>query len=233
MPRSIEREIKLAVERASHLERVKMVAGGDVRPTITQLNRFFDTKTLALRGAGYGLRLRTEANVDGEGEPRHLLAVKGPRVQSDDAVALTTRREVEREVDDQTARALIEDNLDPIQTLVDLVDEGDDRAFVEQLRARLDGELCYAGAFENERTRVDTVMIVDGLGLELVLELDKTLFPGDRVEYEIELEIPGDVDGAAAESALRSLMAIAGVEGHAARGKASRFFEYCAIDEAG
>jgi len=187
-----------------------------------QVNHFFDTAKRALRNKGLGLRLRHESSSD-EGD-RYFVALKGERQTDDSAPALVRRREIEFEVEKPLATEILNQRHNALDVLIERANPVD-RKFLQVIEQSVGSAIQYVGHFSNERSRIDTVLVVEGDGLEIVLELDTTSYPNGIVEYEIEVELPDWVTPMHAESALRSLFAIAGVKGKTARGKAVRYFE--------
>lgn len=147
------------------------------------------------------------------------MAAKGPRVPGD-APDLHSRAEHERGVTHERARESLEGRTCPLALLVELTDSDVDLlgSFV---RAVDGATLAVVGRFENERVVVGPLSAGES---DLALELDRTLFPGDRVDCEVELEVPAH----AVEQGrrlLRELLLEAGVEGRPCASKAARFFE--------
>jgi uncharacterized protein YjbK len=203
-----ERELKLRVPGRAALDAVRRAAGGDAAPAQRQRNHFFDTAGRDLARARLALRLREEGR-------RAFVTAKGPVEAS--AGAFTARAEDEVEVDADTAQRILAGALSP---LVPLAGRPLAAAIARAAAGKPIG--CF-GSFANERTRVPWRIDTGSGRVDAVLELDETAFPGERVEHEVELEIPPDVDPAAAERALRALLARAGVAGEPAPPKLERF----------
>ena len=87
--------------------------------------------------------------------------------------------------------------------------------------------LRHLGAFQNERARLDVALGVEGRTIPVTFELDRTTFPGDQVQYEVEVEIAG-ADAPAVDRALRDFFAQAGVAWREGPSKAKRFFDAAA-----
>jgi hypothetical protein len=60
--------------------------------------------------------------------------------------------------------------------------------------------------------------------LNVQFELDRTIFPGQRIDYEVEIELKG-VDANEAAAAVNAFLASAHVERQSAPSKAKRFFD--------
>jgi inorganic triphosphatase YgiF len=210
-----EIELKLAVGGPLDLQAVAAAAvrrGARAQPARRQENRFFDAPDGRLRRADLTLRLRAE-------EGRFQLTAKGPLAPAPDP-ALHQRAEEEADLGADEARALLSSPAGALDALARAL--GHASALVARMRRILEGgELVHAGAFENERTVVGPLLAG---GAQVFLELDRTLFPGGRVDCEVELELPADAveDGRAL---LQDLLRDAGVEGRPAASKAARFFE--------
>ena len=217
--RGTEVELKLRVDDLAALMRICVAAGAAPAFTAIQKNQYLDTADRSLDGARFVLRLREER---GRGVTSTFLTAKGPSVRSQDG-ALSTVAEEEIQLTDSDVIAL---RAQPSRALHLLEDAGDAtparRALVAAMRTATGGRpLQLVGAFINERTRLDVTFPEGFAG---VLELDRTLFPGDQVHHEVEFEIPHDVDHDLATNAFRALFSRAGVEGRTAPGKAKRFF---------
>ncbi len=76
---------------------------------------------------------------------------------------------------------------------------------LDSLARSTSGGLRPMGTFRNERTR-GHLTVGDGSELrEWEIELDRTLFPGGRTDYELELELPANTSDATAEEVRRVL----------------------------
>lgn len=215
--REIEFKLGLASEEA--LDALLRALGPAARPSppVLQVNHFFDTLKSDLGRHGIALRLREEDGC-------FALTAKG---RSRTRAALTVRDEHELALDAATARAILEGRLSPLQVLLERAPRPLEPLLEDMRVHAAERPLVELGAFENERRRVASVSLPTEEGpLEVVLELDRTRFPGDRIEREVEVEIadPGDVPRA--ERALRALLASAGIPWTPAASKAGRFFRY-------
>jgi uncharacterized protein YjbK len=212
-----EIELKLAVDDAAALERIARAAGGAADAvTVAQTNHFFDTADRALDRGRFVLRLRAE-------DADWYLTAKGSTVTSAGG-ALKRSLEEELQIDDATARALLAGTASPLDRLDDRSSSTRD-ALVAALRDAVGAApLTTIGSFTNRRTKLPTTLSVHGAPLPVVLELDTTTFPGGVVHHEVEVELTEGTDAAAAERALRDLLARAGVVGRPAPGKSKRFF---------
>ena len=216
IPSGIETEFKWRVRSERELEAIAAAAGDGARSTVTQTNHFFDTEQRALGSAGWALRLRAEG-------PRFLLTAKGPKRAAQTGGGgdeITVRPEVEVELPADVARAALEGRGDPLEPLAS---QGAD--VVAELRSLAAGcALVHVGSFRNRRTRLGPVALAAGPeAVEVVLELDRTEFPGDVVHWEVEVEVES-TQAAVVGRALEQLLARAGVVGRIAPSKAQRFF---------
>lgn len=218
-PGRTEVELKLRVEDLAALMRLCVAAGGSPAFTAVQKNQYLDTADGALDRGRFVLRLREE---HGHGVTQTFLTAKGPGLRTEEGV-LSTVAEEEIELIDSDVLALRDQPSRALHLLEDATDATPARrALVAAMREAIAGRpLAFVGAFINERTRLDVTFPE---GFSGVLELDRTLFPGDQVHHEVEFEVPHDVDPAVAAAAFRALFARAGVDGRTAPGKAKRFF---------
>ena len=160
--------------------------------TVDQTNHFFDRPGRPLARARIGVRLRETA----EGL---RLTVKGPAEGAEDA-RITRRVELERDRDPKdlvvarSAGLRLEADLavwradaegDPERTqFLDLLEETTRERPLETI-----------GAFRNERA-IGALVLRDGTGvLDVEVELDRTRFPGDRTDFELEVERSSEPDG--------------------------------------
>lgn len=211
-----EIELKLRVEDLAALIRIAQVAGGVPERTAHQTNSFFDTDDRAMGVTGLVLRLREE-RVDTQ--TRFFLTGKGPGTRDG---SLTNVVEEEIEIDPGTARALRE-GADPTVPLD--VDPQSRRNIVAAMRRSLgDAKPHIIGTFTNERVRLPTKLVVAGVDVAVVLELDRVSFPGGIIHHEVEMEVPAGVDPRAAADAFHALFQKAGVVGRVSPGKARRLF---------
>ena len=214
-----EIEFKLSLASDAALAALLGALGPAARPAapVLQVNHFFDTLSSDLGRHGIALRLREEAG-------RYLLTAKGNTATR---AALSVREEHELELDEPTARAILAGRTSALAVLL----ERSPRplaALLERMRgAGGERAVVRLGCFENERTRFASVSLPTAEGpIELELELDRTRFPGDRIELELEAELADPREIPRAEKALRSLLARAGIPWIPAASKAGRFFRY-------
>jgi cellulose biosynthesis protein BcsQ/uncharacterized protein YjbK len=184
-------------------------------PEREQLNHFFDTPRGELRRAGLALRLREEAG-------RFRLTAKGPSAA---AGALTDRAEDEVTLDGGWAFEVLAGQRSPLEVLRARLPAG--TPLVDALqRAVGKRSLARAGSFRNLRREVGPLELprAGAAPVRVTLELDRSEFPGGRVEHEVEVEVAA-ADAAAVEGAMREWLGRAGVPWRTAGSKAQRLFE--------
>ncbi len=210
-----EIELKLRVADLAALMRICVAAGSMPASTATQRNQYLDNGR-KLDAAKYVLRLREEST---SSTSATFLTAKGPAQKSADGT-LSFVPEEEIEIPTDTAAGIRAGTVDALA----LLDSGSEqrRALIKSMREVAGGAVVVVGAFTNERTRLDVVFPEGFAG---TLELDRVLFPGDQIHHEVEFEVPAGVDPIKAKAAFEALFARADVKGHAAPGKASRFFK--------
>jgi len=210
-----EIELKRLLADGAALERLARAAerrGARSGPSVEQVNHFFDTGAGALRAEGSIVRLREE------GDARILTAKGDSRVRGD----VHIRSELECEIQRGEADAIQAGRADPLGSLER---ELGAHPFLAELRARARGApLEPSGCFRNHRTRVGPLKLGPG---EAFLELDRTEFPGGRVHFEVELEVPEELVEEAGRL-LAELLEEIGDPGQTASGKASRYFGFIA-----
>lgn len=212
-----EVELKLRVTDTADLIRIAIASGGRPEPTANQTNAFFDTTDRALGTKGLVVRVREERV---GAKTSWFVTAKGPGQRNG---SLTDVVEEEVEVDAARARAYLDGRADPITALEGGPPSRD--TLVANLRTALGGRSAgLLGKFQNERTRVPVELEADGVRFRAVLELDRTMFPGDQVHHEVEMEVPGHVKPDLASRAFHELFRRAGVVGRVSAGKARRFF---------
>ncbi len=213
-PREVE--FKLRMRSEGDFDELARLATGTAHwpeRTVIQENHFFDTRDADLREAGYALRLRIE-------ERRRLLTAKGPATRSEGG--LTDRPEVEVEVEPAEAERILSGDLAPL----DLLAARESSRLIDLLSSWAGGQpLAHVGSFKNVRRHVGPVQLVGrGGSVEVSFEMDRTELPGDRVDFEVEVEIP-EAHATVCRAALEDLLARAGIPWETAPSKAQRFFE--------
>jgi uncharacterized protein YjbK len=211
----IETEFKFLVEDERAFAALAAHVGLEIGAPLTQNNHFFDTAEGLLRRARYALRLRLEPG-------RARLTAKGPAQQGAGETDLAVRPEEEIELGPEQANAILRGGLSPLAAFAE-------RAGTRLLRSisGLIGErqLLPIGSFLNHRRLLGPVPLSCGSGqIPAIFELDRTEFPGGRVDCEIEVEVEHEASPACRE-ALHALLAGAGVPWRPSRSKVERMFE--------
>jgi len=215
----LEVEFKLKVPDQAALDALGRAAGGHPDGVLRQVNHFFDAADGRLNAAKYVLRLREENGV-------FFVTAKGPQTLAAGGT-LSSKSEEELTVSSAAvAGALIAGTGTPLKILEDAAGMTPSRrTLLGAIQGVLAGApLVRVGSFENQRTRWPVTLQGPGLNLPVVLEMDRTTFPGGVTHHEVEVEIPSTADAAAAQTALMALFARAGVTGESAPSKAKRFF---------
>lgn len=204
-----EAEFKLLLPGPQAQAALAVRAGwaGPLPEPVRQENHFFDHDG-ALAAAGYTLRVRDE---DG----RFILTAKGP--PSRERGGLTVKPEEELELDGVVARAAISGESSPLEPLRETT-------LGRRLGTLLgDATPRHVGSFVNERRKVGPLTLRLPSGeLQVTLELDRTQLPGDRVDHELEVEVP---EACAEEvgTLLREWLAAEGLEWRHGTSKVKRF----------
>jgi uncharacterized protein YjbK len=208
----IELKRRLIGDRAA--ERLVSAMGKIVSPPREQVNHVFDTDDHGLHRARYALRLRVEPN-------DCWLTAKGPgrAIGQSGGARLEAETPVEREV----AERVLAGELDPIEVLnARLHDRGYGELWSGIEAALRGGRVKSIGRFENDRR---TAPVTLPSGRSLMLEIDRTRFPGSRIDEEVELEIPAEDLAPEAEAWLLELLQRAGVSSTESTTKIARFYE--------
>jgi uncharacterized protein YjbK len=215
-----EIELKFALTDAAELEKLSAALGGTAGPTVEQINHFFDTAELDLHREKHVLRLREEDR------SRYLVTAKGPGGSEDGA--LSERTELETNVDPSTAQAILEGSTSALSVLEQAL--GAEAPLLKNLRTLAGGKaLNSVGKFENTRTPQGvSVDLGGGITRRVVFELDRTVFPNGRIDFEVEIELQAAEDEAERKrlaQAIRSLVEKAGISVRTAPSKAKRLFD--------
>ncbi|HEX8159577.1 MAG TPA: CYTH domain-containing protein [Solirubrobacteraceae bacterium] len=210
-----EVEIKRLLADDDAAERFIAALGAPIRAEKRQVNAIFDTEDGRLAGASYLLRLRTE------GESAFLTA-KGPGR----TVSTTTAARMEAEA--EIARPDLVDDLfsGAVEPLCLLRTSVPDDAYAELWRGFDEARACRvlrcAGRFANLRRVIDVTL---PSGLALTVEVDRTDFPNDRTDNEIEIEVPDESVVDEVERWLDGLTRKARIETAPSSPKLARFHE--------
>jgi len=133
------------------------------------------------------------------------------------------RVEAEALLEPEVAQRILSGEVQPIEVLKSrLVDRGYDELWSSLEAACTGRPLKPIGHFENER-RTAPMMLPSRASL--ILEIDRTRFPGGRVDEEVELEVPTEDLAPEAEAWLHDVLARAGVTSTESTPKIARFYE--------
>ncbi len=212
-----ETEFKFRVDNQGDLDAVAKASSATGAQAVHQENHFFDTKERLLDKNKYVLRLRQE-------DSTFFLTAKGPS-SSHQHGALTAKAETEREINLAQATTIRDGRQSALKVLAEMPLEPDEKPLVDQMTKLLGATpLVHAGSFSNDRSRLTVPLQVGGQNVPVILELDRTTFPGAVVHYEIEVEVPSTVDADGLGQALTALFERAQVKTRNGPGKAKRFF---------
>lgn len=162
-----EIEIKLDLQNKDNYD--KLIKRFEIidKPT-RQENYFFDSDKMDLSNNGWALRLRIEKN-------KSSLTLKGTTSQSSNGLAI--RDEIETLIPDQTARKYAESGLRRGNIPEEIANIIQSIISTKNLTQRL--------YFINDRYRVN---YSEG-EIDLLLEIDKTVFNDGSTDYEMEIEL--------------------------------------------
>lgn len=224
----IEAEFKLQLTGAEDMQALIAALLGESSaspPAVVQLNEFYDTP-----GRGFGRELRILRLREEDGS--FLLTAKGRIAGLENEGALMRQGEEEIEIDTVWARAIHAGVLCPLAALEEGLGEAGHSPVLEALRAAVgSSSLEPVGTFRNERRKVGPAKLGEaGSELTLLFEFDRTEFPGDRIDWEVEIEVEAQQEELASKL-LQQLFAKAGVPWRASSTKAQRFFQ--ALRESG
>lgn len=216
MARADHREVEIKRLLSGEDAAGELVAalGARVRAEKRQVNHVFDTDDGRLRRSLYTLRLRTE---DGAA----YVTAKGPGRSV--SARTKSRLEAETAADAADVDELLDGRIDALCVLRRAVrDEAYDELWQGIDEARACRPLRAIASFENLR-RVVAVTLPSGLELEV--EVDRTSFPGARIDSEVEIEVPGEDRVVEVEQWLDAIARDAGIELRDSSPKIARFRE--------
>ena len=192
-----------------------------------QSHHFFDTRDRALDRARIGVRLRetgARLRLTVKSDPVHAADPGAPR----DAM-VTRRVELEATISRDAFERALADGLD-LTPWVASWRAGPSARDPDVARV-LDtlggvGRLETFGAFRNERTTGQLDLGSADREVRVEVELDRTRFPGDRLDHELEIELDARTDEAEARAireAVLDRLAEMGIRATAAPSKLERF----------
>jgi uncharacterized protein YjbK len=222
-----EIEIKFLVQSQKDLDALEkraseMFAGKKVKEVL-QTNFFFDTTDFAARKKGIGIRLRKQ-------DDHYFMTLKGPGLgkKEPNGQKLTSRLEFEAEVTQVEAKKLLEGKQSAIAVVEALV-IGEER--MRKTRDHLvalaklacaQEKLAFIGSFNNRRR----ILPIEIARHPMKLEFDQTLFLGNVIHFEVELEIPSMDLFEPAEAFLVHLFHECGQTPGYQKSKSERFYSF-------
>lgn len=230
---SVEVELKYRLTGKNPIEAIlKVLHARDAHLQVTELfqtNAFFDTEDYALRQANISLRLRQQ-NQD------YFFTVKGNPEATHDHDHVSENLEYEIAIEPELAQHLLEGQLNVMDFLqhhpIHNVNDPTRLYLLPHIQKVIQSKpVGYVGSFTNLRRAVPVVWH----NIRWVLELDKTDFPCDVTDEELELEVSSTAlksQGISMQDVhvfLQQLFEEAGVEVETINGKAERFFELLAL----
>jgi len=194
-----ESEIKLGIPDAAGMERLIACAGGLCAARFLQRNDFFDTPSRDLARIGVGCRIRHQRELEREDRPpssTYELTIKGPPLKRERSTH-TERVELNVPIDEATARDVLGGRRSVWSALPERSGlDSEHRELLEEADAAIGSDGAVAlrclGGFENERRVVHTELEGADGAVAMRLELDRTSFPGDRIDFELEVELGMD-----------------------------------------
>ena len=208
-----EIELKRMLVGKDAADRLVAALGGRPAHDLGQTNHVLDTANHALRKARAFLRLRREngsAYLTAKGPTRSVGRSTGSKV------------EAEAEIDPRLAGRILAGQVDALgalrrrlrghayEELLDAID-----------RARGTRDLRASGHYENRR-RAMPVRLPSGR--RVVVEVDRTRFPGGRVDDEVEIEVPNERAVPEVERWLDGVLRKAGIRTKKSTPKIARFY---------
>lgn len=192
----IETELKLGLPHENAWRWVRSRLGPG--PVVEQQNHFFDAPDQTLRKRRIGVRLRLE--VLESRRSLRTLTVKSNRDENA-SQAITRRLELETTLDPEEFDRALREGLHLSKWLPRWhriePEMASDRHELARLLDALEaaGPLERYASFSNRRETL-AFECIDRLGpLQMDLELDRTEYPGGRIDFEVEVERTSERDG--------------------------------------
>lgn len=228
----MEIELKYALEKAEQytalLQYLQEHSGQEAK-VLQQENFFFDTVEGDLRKSGLILRLRKENSA-------YWLTAKGSAPQDETGQStLTKRLEEESQVASEEAQKALQGDLCLLEMFEKMAwplskqRQKDRLVMIAALqKAQQKKNIVFVGSFKNIR-RVFEVSIAQN---PYKIECDETHFPGNQVDYEMEIELQHSDAALDVSSQAEQWLTHLRIPITSARGKASRFFASLALNPA-
>ncbi|MFC1503915.1 CYTH domain-containing protein [Spirochaetota bacterium] len=174
----MEKELKIRLDRYSYNHILSLYKPSK---TITQINSFFDTQDSYFRRQKTAFRIRNENEDQFFAALKHTVSITNGYSKAD---------EIEQKLTESEYKALIALDTNAFISLLKTIvrAESDPADYTTQLFKGLDMGLVTGfkktGEFKNIRKNVS-------MGV-FTIELDKTFFTAERIEYELECETDED-----------------------------------------
>jgi len=209
-------EIELKIGLATEADRTLLIKKfGPPEQSITQRNLFLDGENGELSFEKIALRVRREKEFPAAGPAiEHVVLALKAGISSDGV--LSKREEIESPLGlsmDEVARS-------PGRLLM-MVQEP-----ILELKKRVPAleSLKTIGVFDNDRVVIPVSLDIEGKMVKTTWEVDRTVFPGGRVDCELEIELEDESGADAIAQAVERTLADAGVKTvPQPNGKYSRF----------
>lgn len=227
----MEIELKYALENSEQyaaLIHYLSEKTGEKAQILQQDNSFFDTANGDLRNAGLILRLRKENDA-------FWLTAKGAAPQDVTGQGtLSNRLEEETQIKTEEAQKALQGEVDLLQMFeaspwpASAQEQKDRLVMIAALKkAQNKKQIAKVGAFKNIR-RVFEITIQNKT---YKIECDETHFPGDHIDYEMEIELQNTNEASDVTLHAEHWLAQLDIPIKSAKGKASRFFAHLALTQ--
>nr|MBN2278823.1 CYTH domain-containing protein [candidate division Zixibacteria bacterium] len=163
-----EKEIKIDLFCEANFRRLLEYLGSPQKRK-RQVNHFFDSADNALGARGWALRIR-------ETEDTVLVTLKGPAIR--EISGLTVRPEIESPFPAGQVDGILNYGL-PVDILPDEIRNAVTKIIPPENLSRI-------LTFETSRMAFSRIVI----GVEICLEMDRTVYQDNSIDYELEIELP-------------------------------------------
>ncbi len=208
-----EIELKRLLGGAGAADRLVDALGGRPARDVMQVNHALDTADGALRRARLSLRLRTEngdAYLTAKGPTQAVTRSTGSKVEAETAIPPSLAGRILAGSADGLAALRRRLPATPYAELFAAIDA-----------ARGERAVRPVGHYENRRRSMRVRL---PSGRRVVVEVDRTWFPGGRVDDEVEIELPSTRAAAAVERWLDGVLRTAGIRAKTSTAKIARFY---------
>jgi uncharacterized protein YjbK len=196
-----ELELKFRVTRSEDLDLLASALKAAHVATARQVNTFFDSDAFDLDKNKYTVRLRKENGV-------FELGAKSPETKGGGGIQTQKDEPKIKSLSADIAKAILAGSDDPLDVLIKVKGESGTLASIRKLLGKK--RLRKIGSFVNYRETVSAPLPCVG---NQKVEMDTSIFPGNIVHYEIELEIPLELKKCVqeVEAALKALLVHTGI----------------------